>query len=176
MPRSSRPLRYFREKHLGQAPQADGADQSYQPEQVPAVPAETQDAETVRQCDEGHEEEEGASEVTVHAPTAERVPQYKPRPWWRARPSETAVRQPLLMARAPATTIAMTGSQYRKKTRRPLDNLSRDSQVVVLDSTLFLRCIQVYSKIWSTVQSQAQFRPDYAELGSNPVGRCSGER
>jgi hypothetical protein len=35
--------------------------------------------------------------------------------------------------------------------------MSRDSQVVVLDSTLFLRCIQVYSKIWSAVQSQANF-------------------
>src|SRR5258708_9813179 len=32
-----------------------------------------QHAETVRQCDEGHQEEEGAGEVTVHAPTAERV-------------------------------------------------------------------------------------------------------
>src|ERR1700719_1000210 len=32
-----------------------------------------QHAETVRQCDDGHQEEEGAGEVTVHAPTAERV-------------------------------------------------------------------------------------------------------
>lgn len=66
-------LAIFSQKHLGQAPQGDGADQSYQPEQVPAVPTETQDAETVRQSGEGHEQEEGAGEVTVHAPTAERV-------------------------------------------------------------------------------------------------------
>lgn len=52
-----------------------------------------------------------------------------------------------------ATTIAMAGSQYRKKTRRRLDKMSHDSQVVVLDSTVILRGIQVYSKIW-TVQSQ----------------------
>jgi hypothetical protein len=40
-----------------------------------------------------------------------------------------------------------------------------------LDSTLFLRCIQGYSKVWSTVQSQSQFRANYVELGSNPIGR-----
>jgi hypothetical protein len=34
---------------------------------------EMQHAETVRQCAEGHQEEEGTGEITVHAPTAEGV-------------------------------------------------------------------------------------------------------
>ena len=63
----------FSEKHLGQVPQGDGANQGYYAKQVPTVPAEMQDAETVRQCDQGHQEEEGSGDVTVYAPTAERV-------------------------------------------------------------------------------------------------------
>jgi len=31
------------------------------------------DAETVRQCEEGHKKEEGAGDVTVHAATTQRV-------------------------------------------------------------------------------------------------------
>jgi hypothetical protein len=161
-------LESFLIRHLGQVPQGDGAHQSHQPEHVPAVPAETQDAETVRQCDEGQEEEEGGRRGKSARARGGARSQYTP--------VQTAVRQPLLMAARPATTIAMAGSQYRNETLHRLDKMSRDSQVVVLDSTLFGRCIQVYSKIWSTVQSQAQFRPDYAELGSNPIGRSSGER
>jgi len=61
------------QKHLRQAPEGEGADQGYQAEQVPTVPAEMQDAQTVRQRDEGHQEEERSGEVTVHAPTAKRV-------------------------------------------------------------------------------------------------------
>lgn len=34
--------------------------------------------------------------------------------------------------------------------------MSRDLQVVGLDSTLFLRRIQGYSKLWWAVQSQAE--------------------
>jgi hypothetical protein len=60
-------------KHLRQAPQGDGADQGCQAKQVPTVPAEMQDAETVRQCDEGHQEKEGSCNVTVYAPTARRI-------------------------------------------------------------------------------------------------------
>jgi hypothetical protein len=66
-------LPIFSQKHLGQVPQGDGADQGYYPEQVPTVPTEMQDAETVQQCGEGHQEEKGAGNVTVYAPTAERV-------------------------------------------------------------------------------------------------------
>ena len=51
---SPKTLPIFSKKHLGQTPQGDGADERYQAEQVPTVPAETQDAETVRQCGEGH--------------------------------------------------------------------------------------------------------------------------
>jgi hypothetical protein len=53
-------LPIFPQEHLGQIPQREGFDRGYWTEQVPAVPSETQDAETVRQCDEGHHEEEGA--------------------------------------------------------------------------------------------------------------------
>src|SRR6516165_5822198 len=59
------------------------------------------------------------------------------------------------MAGAPATTIAIAGSQYSKKTRHRLERMSRDLQVEALDSTLVLR-YQGYSKIWSAVQSQAE--------------------
>lgn len=81
----------------------------------------------------------------------------------------TAVRQPLPTAGAPAARIATAGSQYRKKTRHGLDKMLRDSQVVVLESTLFLGCIQGYSKIWRTVQSQAQLRSNYAKLRINQL-------
>ena len=54
---------------------------------------------------------------------------------------QTTVRQPLLMAGAPVRTIAIAGSQYRVKTRHRLDRMSRDLQVVALDSTLLLRYI-----------------------------------
>ena len=37
-----------------------------------------QDAETVLQCGEAHQEEEGAGDVTVHAPTAEGVHNTRP--------------------------------------------------------------------------------------------------
>ena len=70
---------------------------------------------------------------------------------------QTTVRQPLLMAGTPTTTIAIAGSQYRMKTRHRLDRMSRDLQVVALDSTLLLR-FQGYSKIWSAVQSQPKLR------------------
>src|SRR5215469_13012687 len=40
------------------------------------------------------------------------------------------------MAGAPATTIAIAGSQYRMKTRHRLDRMSRDSQVVASGFTL----------------------------------------
>src|SRR6516165_10739046 len=66
------------------------------------------------------------------------------------------------MAGAPATTIAIAGSQYSKKTRHRLERMSRDLQVEALDSTLLLR-YQGYSKIWSTVQSQAKIA---VELGT----------
>jgi hypothetical protein len=66
-------LAIFSQKHLRQAPESEGADQGYQAKQVPTVPVETQDAETVRQCGEGHQEEERTGEVTVHASTAERI-------------------------------------------------------------------------------------------------------
>src|SRR5215469_9607768 len=49
---------------------------------------------------------------------------------------QTAVRQPLLMAGAPATTIAIAGSQYSVKTSHRLDRMSRDSQVVASDFIL----------------------------------------
>ena len=70
---------------------------------------------------------------------------------------QTTVRQPLLMAGAPATTIAIAGSQYKMKTLHQLDKMSRDLQVVALDSTLPLR-YQRYSKTCSAVQSQAKLR------------------
>jgi len=66
-------LPIFSQKHLGQVPESNGADQAYYSEQVPAVPAEMQDAETIQQRGEGHQEKEGAGDVTMHAPTAERV-------------------------------------------------------------------------------------------------------
>src|SRR6516165_10827810 len=66
------------------------------------------------------------------------------------------------MAGAPATTIAIAGSQYSKKTRHRLERISRDLQVEALDSTLVLR-YQGYSKIWSAVQSQAKIA---VELGT----------
>ena len=69
---------------------------------------------------------------------------------------QTTVRQPLLMTGTPATTIAIAGSQYSTKTLHRLDRMSRDLQVVALDSTLRLR-FQGYSKVCSTVQSQAKF-------------------
>jgi len=40
-------LPIFSQKHLGQVPESNGADQAYYSEQVPAVPAEMQDAETI---------------------------------------------------------------------------------------------------------------------------------
>src|SRR6516162_603425 len=46
---------------------------------------------------------------------------------------QTTVRQLLLMAGAPATTIAIAGSQYSVKTSHRLDRMSRDSQVVASD-------------------------------------------
>jgi len=46
------------QKHLGQEPQGDGSGQSHQAE-VPTVSGEMQDTETVRQRDEGHQDEEG---------------------------------------------------------------------------------------------------------------------
>ncbi len=124
-----------------------------------------QHAETVRQCDEGHQEEEGAGEVTVHAPI---VP---------SATVQTTVRQPLLMAGTPATTIAIAGSQYRRKTRHRLDRMSRDLQVVALDSTLLLR-FQGYSKIWSAVQSQAKLRSNHGQLSEaiGPRGSLSRGR
>lgn len=66
-------------------------------------------------------------------------------------------------------------SQYRRKTRHRLDKMSRDLQVVGLDSTLFLRRIQGYSKLWWTVQSQAELRSNYLERGSDPIGRSGPE-
>jgi len=60
------------------------------------------------------------------------------------------------MARGPVTKIAITGSQYRKKTRHRLDKMSRDLQVVVLESTPVLRYIQAILK--SEVQSR--IKPD----------------
>ena len=53
--------------------------------------------------------------------------------------------------------------------------MSRDLQVVGLDSTLFLRWIQGYSKLWWTVQSQAELRSNYLERGSDPIGRSGAE-
>jgi len=44
-------LPIFPEKHLGQAPQGDSADQGYDAEQIPPFSAEMHDAETVQQCD-----------------------------------------------------------------------------------------------------------------------------
>ena len=76
---------------------------------------------------------------------------------------QTTVRQPLLMAGAPATTIAIAGSQYSKKTRHRLERMSRDLQVEALESTLVLR-YQDYSKIWSAVQIQAKIA---VESGAN---------
>src|SRR5215475_664279 len=73
---------------------------------------------------------------------------------------QTTIRQPLLMAGAPTTTIAMAGSQYRMKTRNRLDRMSRDLQVVAFDSTLLLR-YQRYSKIWSAVRSQAKLHSNH---------------
>src|SRR5215472_6016393 len=71
--KSSTTFPVFSQSNLWQAPQGDGTDQGYQAEQVPTVPAEMQDAETIRQCREGHQEEEGSGGVTVYTPTAERV-------------------------------------------------------------------------------------------------------
>ena len=73
VPISSTTLAIFSQKHLRQAPEGEGADQGYQAKQIPTVSVETQDAETVRQCGEGHQEEERTGEVTVHASTAERI-------------------------------------------------------------------------------------------------------
>ena len=82
---------------------------------------------------------------------------------------QTTVRQPLLTAGTPATTIAIAGSQYRRKARHRLERMSRDLQVVALDSTLLLR-FQGYSKIWSAVQSQAKLRSNDGQPGSAAVG------
>src|SRR5215831_1030036 len=71
--KSSTTFPVFSQSNLWQAPQGDGTDQGYQAEQVPTVPAEMQYAETIRQCREGHQEEEGAGDVTVHATAAQRV-------------------------------------------------------------------------------------------------------
>src|SRR5215467_15891815 len=68
--------------------------------------------------------------------------------------AQTAARQALLMASGPTTTIAMAGSQYSRKTSHRLERMSRDSQVLALDSTLFLPYIQGYSR--SGVQSRVK--------------------
>src|SRR5215469_18882288 len=81
--------------------------------------------------------------------------------------AQTTVRQPLLMAGAPATTITMAGSQYSRKTRQRLERMSRDSQVLALDSTLFLPYTQGYSKIWRAVQGQAQSRSNHSNAEVN---------
>src|SRR5215469_11580195 len=81
--------------------------------------------------------------------------------------AQTTVRQPLLMAGAPAATIAMAGSQYSRKTRHRLERMSRDSQVVALDSTPFLPYIQRYSTIWRAVHGQAQSRSNHSNAEVN---------
>jgi hypothetical protein len=81
--------------------------------------------------------------------------------------AQTIVRQPLLTAGAPATTITMAGSQYSRKTRHRLERMSRDSQVLALDSTLFRPYIQGYSTIWRAVQGQAQSRSNHTNTKVN---------
>jgi len=122
-----------------------------------------QDAETVRQCDEGHHEEEGSGEVTVHASTRSAFTIHAV-PMVASATVQATARQPLLMASGPTATIPMAGSQYSRKTRHRLDRMSRDSQVVASDFILrtSFRHVQGNFTTWSAVQSQA-------ELGRNHV-------
>ena len=124
---------------------------------------------TVQQCGQGHQEEKGAGNVTVYATTAERVHNTR-HAHCGERDSPDDCSPPLLLTGAPAAPIAIAGSQYRMKTRRRLDRTSRDLQVLRSDSILLLRD-QGYSKIWSTVQSQAKLRSNHRQTFPVLIGQ-----
>src|SRR5215472_15498299 len=86
--------------------------------------------------------------------------------------AQTTARQALLMASGPTTTTAMAGSQYSRKTSHRLERMSRDSQVLALDSTLFLPYIQGHSTIWRAVQGQAQSRSNHSNAEVNCHINC----
>jgi hypothetical protein len=66
-------LSIFPQKHLKQATQGDGTDENCQSDQIPAMLAQWHDAETIHQSDECHQQEERAADITVYAPTPERI-------------------------------------------------------------------------------------------------------
>src|SRR5215469_10886872 len=84
---------------------------------------------------------------------------------------QTTVRQPLLMTGAPATTIAIAGTQYSMKTSHRLDRMSRDSQVVgsdcILRTATSMRSRQFYN---------LERSPDSSGIAISSLGRGSNFR
>jgi hypothetical protein len=126
------------QKHLGQVPESNRPIRAIRPSRFQPFPPR---CNMPRPYD-------NAMRVTVHAPTAERVHNTRHAHCAeRDSPDHCSPTSP--DGRNSAMTIAIAGSQYRRETRHRLDRMSRDLQVVALESTLPLR-FQGYSKIWSS--------------------------
>jgi len=61
------------EKHLWHATQGHGSNQYGQPDYVPTMGTQGQNAEAVQRSGERHQQKEGAGKVTMYAPTPERI-------------------------------------------------------------------------------------------------------